>query len=91
MVVEAVGDLLDLPLERDEIEQVVIRVKSADDLNGRPVIVAVQPFAGVAVLRDEVAGAEDQIVFRDADGVALGGHETIRNCRRRTAAAAAPE
>src|SRR2546428_12511770 len=73
-MIEAVGDRLDVSLECDEVEQVMVLVQPADDLNGCPVIVAVEAFAGVAVVGDEVAGAEDEIVFRDADGIALGGH-----------------
>ena len=73
-MVEAVSDGLRQPFQSDEVEQIMVVVEVAVQLDGGAVVVAVQPFALAAVVGDEVAGAEDQVVLGDADGVALGGH-----------------
>src|SRR5262249_45462925 len=67
-------------LQGDEIEHVLVLVEFALDLDGGAVIVAVQPLALVALVADEVPGAENQVVFRDADLEALS-HDRIRRPR----------
>ena len=44
-------------LQGDEVEDVVVRVQLALDLDGGAVVVAVQPFALVAFVADEVAAS----------------------------------
>jgi hypothetical protein len=66
-VVQLVDDRLRQVLEGNEVDDVVILVKVPLDLDGRPVIVAVNPLALIALIRDEMTRAEDEVVLRDAD------------------------
>src|SRR5262249_3291829 len=50
-----------------EVKDVEVIVERAFDLHGRAVVVAVQPFALVALVADEVPGAENQVVLGDPD------------------------
>ena len=68
-MVELVGDGLGAVLQGDEIEDVEVVVETAFDFDGGAVVVAVQPFALVALVADEVPRAEDQVVLGDADFV----------------------
>src|SRR5262249_37023161 len=54
-------------LQGDEVEDVVVVVEGALDLDGGAVVVAVEALALVALVADEVAGAEDEVVLDDAD------------------------
>ena len=73
-MIEFIGDGLGAVLQGDEVEDVVVGVQLALDLDGGAVVVAVQPFALVALVADEVAGAEDEMVLGDADLVVFGRH-----------------
>ena len=73
-MIELVDDRPRHVLERDEVDDVVVRVQVSLNLDGRPVVVAVQPLAVVAVIRDEVSRTEHQVILGDADLVARGGH-----------------
>ena len=73
-MVELVGDGAGEVPQGDEVEDVMVLVQVVLDLDGRPVVVAVDPLALVAREGDEVARAEDEVVLVDADLVALGGH-----------------
>ena len=72
-------------LQGDEVEDVVVLVELALDLDGGAVVVAVQPLALVALVADEVAGAEDEVVLGDADLEAFshGSHPRTRGCGER--------
>ena len=76
-MVERIGDGFRVLFQGDEIEDVLVRIQFSVHLDGHAVIVTMQPFAILAVVGDEMAGAEDQIVLGDADGVSLGGHGLI--------------
>src|SRR5262245_29049341 len=80
-VIEFVRDRPRAVFQRDEIEDVVVVVERPIDFHGHAVVVPVQPFAFAAVVGDEMPGAEDEIVFGNADGVTLGGHiqRSMRN------------
>src|SRR5439155_10743119 len=54
------------------------------DLDGGAVVVAVEAFALVAFVADEVPGAEDQVVLGDADVEAFG-HGLLGEIRQRGA------
>ncbi len=75
-MVEFVGDELGPLLQRDEIEYVIILVQDAFDLDRGPVVVAMQPFALVAFVADEVAGAKDEIVLADTNLISFR-HTTL--------------
>ena len=66
MVVEFIHDRLGSPLERDEIKHVLIRVERPSDFHGDTVVVAVQPFAIVAVVRDEMRATEEEVILAQA-------------------------
>ena len=67
VVVELVGDRLQLVAEGDEVDHVLVFVERAFDFHGHAIVVAVQPLAHVAVERDEMGGAEDVLLFFEAD------------------------
>src|SRR5262249_37186792 len=58
-------------LQCDEVEDVVVFVERALDLDGSAVIMPVQALALVAFVADEMAATEDQIILRHTDLVAL--------------------
>ena len=66
-VVQLVDDRLRQVLERDEVDDVVVLVEVALDLDGRPIVMAVDPLALIALIGDEVARAEDEVVLGDPD------------------------
>ena len=45
----------------------MVLVEVAFDLDRRPIVVAVDPLALIALIGDEMARAEDQVVLGDAD------------------------
>src|SRR5262249_18721732 len=47
----------------DEIEDVMVLVQAALDLDGGTIVMAVQPFTLVALVADEVPGAENERVL----------------------------
>ena len=66
VVIQLVDDSLQRVSQRDEVEDVRVAIKGAGQLNRRPPVVTMQPLANVSIERDEVGGAEDQVIFRDA-------------------------
>ena len=73
-MVELVGDGPGHVLESDEVDHIMIDIEVAFDLDGGPVIVAVDPLAVIAVVGDEMPGAEHQVVFGDVDFEARRWH-----------------
>jgi len=73
-VVELADQAAGQVAQGDEVDDVMVFVERVLHLDRHPVIVAVQALAGVAVERDEVAGAEDELVLRQADRVVRGAH-----------------
>lgn len=74
-VIEFVDDLAGEVFEQDEIGDVMILVEFVFDLDRRPVIMAVESFATVSRICDEMTRAEDKIIFCHADAI------THRGCR----------
>ncbi len=62
-MVELIRDRAGQVLESDEVDHVVVLVKIVLDLDRRPVVVAVETLAMVAVIGDEMPGAEDQVIL----------------------------
>src|SRR5205085_159595 len=62
-----IGNRLSELLEGYEIKDVVVFVQAACDIHGSAVVVAVQAFALVACIGDEVARAKGELIFRYAD------------------------
>jgi hypothetical protein len=60
-------------LEGDEVDYVVVLVKSAFHLDRGSVIVTVNPLATISVIGDEMTRAEDQIIL---------GHPNLEARRR---------
>ncbi len=56
----------------NEIDDVMVFVQRPGHFCFQPIVVSVQTLANVAVVGDEVTGAKDQIVFRDADVIGFG-------------------
>ena len=71
-VIQLVEDRPQRPPQGDEIDDVAVLVQRPVYLGGHAVVVAVEPLADVALKRDEVPGAEDQVVAGDADPVVFG-------------------
>ena len=66
-MVELVGDDASHILESDEVDHVVIGIELAFDLDGRAIVMAVDSLAVIPVVRDEMPGAKDQVVFGDVN------------------------
>ncbi len=66
-MVEPVDDRLGHVLQCDEVDHIVILIQVAFGLDGCTVIVAVESLALIALVRDEMPRAEDQVVLRDPD------------------------
>lgn len=66
VVIQLVDDSLQCVSQRDEVEDVRVAIEGAGQLNRRPPVVSMQPLANVSIERDEVGGAEDQVVLRDS-------------------------
>jgi hypothetical protein len=49
----------------------VVGVERSFHFDGGPVIVAMQPFALISFVGDEVATAEDEVILRHADPITL--------------------
>ena len=69
-MIELIGDRPGHVLEGDEVHHVVVRVEVPFHLDGRPVVVAVDPFATISLVRDEMSRAEHQVILRDPHLVA---------------------
>ena len=70
-VIESVDDFLQAITEGDEVEDIPVFVERALDFGCHAPVVPMKSFANVSVVGDEVCGAEDEVVFGDAD--AKGG------------------
>ena len=72
-MIELVDDLFRVLFQSDEIENVpASRIEIGLDLDGGPVVVAVEPLAAVPFIADEVAAREDEMVLRHADLESFG-------------------
>src|SRR5262249_47723435 len=56
----------------DEVEDVKVLIEGAFDLDGDSVVVAVEPFALVPGIGNEMATAKGEVVLGDADAEAFG-------------------
>ena len=81
MMVQIVDDLLHRVAESDEVEDVTVLVKRAGKFDGRAPVVAMQPFADVAVESNEVRGAEDQMIFGNSHTEFRIAHGRLRFAR----------
>src|SRR5262249_2150196 len=66
-MIQLVDDRLRQVLQRDEIDDVVVLVEVAFHFDGRPIVMAVDPLALVALIGDKVPRAEDEIVLGHTD------------------------
>ena len=66
-MIEFIGDGLGALFKSDKVEDVMIGVQIAFDFDAGAIVVAVQTFALVAFVADEMAAAKDEMVFGDAD------------------------
>lgn len=74
VVIQLVGDRFGQPFQRDEIEDVVVGVQGAFDFDGGAIVMAVKPFAFVALITDEMPGTKDEMILRDADQESFSAH-----------------
>src|SRR5262249_44052576 len=75
-VVKLGSDRLGQISECQEVEDVLILVQVVLDLDGRPVVMAMDPFAVIAGKCDEMTRTEDQAILGNTDKVASGlGHD----------------
>ena len=72
VMVEFGDELLEGITEEQKIDHAAAGVERAGNFGGDAIIVAVEALAEVFAKGDEVRGAEDEIVFGDADVVAEG-------------------
>ena len=70
VMVEFSDELLEGVAEEEKIDHATAGVERAGDFGGDAVVVAVEALAEVFAEGDEMRGAEDEIVFGDADVVA---------------------
>src|SRR6516225_368441 len=66
-VVELIGNRLRKLLEGYEIKDVVVLVQAAGDIDGRPIVMAVQAFTLASGIGNEVARAKSELIFRYVD------------------------
>jgi hypothetical protein len=66
-VIQLIGDAPGPLLESAEIEDVIIIVQLSLDFDGRPVVVAMKPFAPVALVTDEMSSRKHQVILGDVD------------------------
>jgi hypothetical protein len=71
-MIKLVGNDASHILESDEVDHVVIGIKVAFDLDGGAIVMAVDSLAVIAVVRDEMPGAKDQVILGDVNFEARG-------------------
>ncbi len=77
-MIQRVDDLLQGVAHGDEVDDVLILAERSVHLGGHMVVVPMKPLAHVVAVGDEVRGAEDKALLRDADVVGFG-HLTLRS------------
>jgi hypothetical protein len=69
VVIKLVSERFQLIAQGDEVDDVLVFVERPFDFDRYTIVVPVQPLAHVAIERDEMRGAEDVLLFFEADAV----------------------
>jgi hypothetical protein len=76
-VIETVDNPLQRVAERNEVDDVLIRVKRPPHFGIHMIVMAVERFAHIAGVGDEMGGAEDEALFLDANNVSFAHLNSI--------------